>query len=449
VRARSILQERSLDRDFPLGDTPARMRAPRLPSLFPPSALLAILDVSRKLAAPCDLTELLELILEKGCEVISADRGAIYLYDAAKRELYSRVATGSTTLRFGIDKGIAGQCARRRETIVVDDCYADPLFNPEIDRQTGYRTMCMITVPLVGLDDTLVGVLQMLNAASGRFGPDERYLAELLAAQAAVAIQRTLLLEERLVMLKLQRDLAIARDIQQNVLLRKLPHCPGYSISVFNQPADDTGGDIYDVIRLQDHAESSPLLLVLADAAGHGIGSALSVTEFRAMLHIGLKLSVELETLMVQINQQLIEDLPDNRFITAFLGVLDPATHLITYHAAGQGPLLHYRAAQGDAVWCDASTTPLGMFRELEVEVAPPIRMEPGDMLVLLTDGFYEYQDPAGEFYGKERVSELIHRLRDRPVSEILATLLVEVREFAHYTAQSDDLTALLVKRDA
>lgn len=423
------------------------MRA-RTPSLIDASSLLSILDVSRKLAAPCDLTAMLELILQKGSEIIGADRGTVFLYDAATKELYSRVSTGKTSIRFAADKGIAGQCARRRETIVVDDCYADPRFNPEIDRRTGYRTRCLIAVPLIGLDDHLVGVLQVLNAASGRFGADERQIAELLAAQAAVAIQRTLLLEERLVMLKLQRDLAIARDIQQNVLLRKLPQCPGYSISVFNQPADDTGGDIYDVIRMRGDAESSPLLLVLADAAGHGIGSALSVTEFRAMLHIGLRLSADLETLMVQINQQLTDDLPDYRFITAFLGVLDPATHLITYHAAGQGPLLHYRAARGEAVWCESSTTPLGIFHDLDIDLAPPIVMNPGDLLVLLTDGFYEYQDAAGRFFGKERVSDLVHRLRDRPVSDILASLLVELREFAGQMSQIDDLTALLVKRD-
>jgi phosphoserine phosphatase len=421
----------------------------RTPSLIDASALLSILDVSRKLAAPCDLTELLQLILQKGCEVIGADRGTVFLYDAPSRELYSRVATRETSIRFSSAKGIAGECARKRETIVVDDCYADARFNQEIDRRTGYRTRCLIAVPLIGLHDELVGVLQMLNAASGRFGPDERDLAELLAAQAAVAIQRTLLLEERLVMLKLQRDLAIARDIQQNVLLRRLPRCPGYSISVYNQPADDTGGDIYDVIRLEDQSEASPLLLVLADAAGHGIGSALSVTEFRAMLHIGLRLSADLETLMLQINQQLEDDLPDNRFITAFLGVLDPRAHRVTYHAAGQGPLLHYRAARGDVVWCEPSTTPLGIFRELDVDIAPPILMEPGDLLVLLTDGFYEYQDAAGRFFGKERVSELVHRLRDQPVSDVLAGLISEVRDFAGSAPQIDDLTALLVKRDA
>ncbi|WP_437951071.1 SpoIIE family protein phosphatase [Sorangium sp. So ce296] len=419
------------------------------PSLIDASSLILILDVSRKLAAPCDLTELLELIIKTGREVIGADRGSVFLYDAEAKELYSRVATGETQIRVSIDKGIAGECARKRQTIVVDDCYTDPRFNPEIDRRTGYHTKSLITVPLIGLDDKLVGVLQMLNSAVGHFGPDERDVAELLAAQAAVAVQRTLLLEERMIKIKLEHDLTIARDIQQNILLRRLPRCPGYSLSAFSKPADDTGGDIYDVIRLDERADMSPLLLLLADAAGHGIGPALSVTQFRAMLRIGLRLSADMDALMHHINQQLIEDLPNDRFITAFLGILDPVTHQLRYHAAGQGPLLHYRAAEGQVVWRDPTTVPLGMFKDLDLPPPPPLVMAPGDLLVLLTDGFYEYQDAAGQVFGKERVGDLIHRLNARPTSDILGALLAEVRRFAGSAKQIDDLTALLVKRDA
>ncbi|AUX35917.1 MULTISPECIES: SpoIIE family protein phosphatase [Sorangium] len=419
------------------------------PSLIDASSLILILDVSRKLAAPCDLTELLELIIKTGREVIGADRGSVFLYDAEAKELYSRVATGETQIRVSIDKGIAGECARKRQTIVVDDCYTDPRFNPEIDRRTGYHTKSLITVPLIGLDDKLVGVLQMLNSAVGHFGPDERDVAELLAAQAAVAVQRTLLLEERMIKIKLEHDLTIARDIQQNILLRRLPRCPGYSLSAFSKPADDTGGDIYDVIRLDERADMSPLLLLLADAAGHGIGPALSVTQFRAMLRIGLRLSADMDALMHHINQQLIEDLPNDRFITAFLGILDPVTHQLRYHAAGQGPLLHYRAAEGQVVWRDPTTVPLGMFKDLDLPPTPPLVMAPGDLLILLTDGFYEYQDAAGQVFGKERVGDLIHRLNARPTSDILGALLAEVRRFAGSAKQIDDLTALVVKRDA
>ncbi|HSN98411.1 MAG TPA: GAF domain-containing SpoIIE family protein phosphatase [Candidatus Nanopelagicales bacterium] len=421
----------------------------RTPSLVDASALLSLLEVSRQLAAQHQLDDVLELILHTGREVLDADRGTIFLYDAAHQELYSRVATSSDKIRVPVDRGIAGECARVRQTIVVEDCYADPRFNPEVDRHTGYRTRCLIAVPLIGIDHELVGVLQVLNARSGRFAHDDRIVAELLAAQAAVAIQRTLLLEERMVKLKLQHDLAIARDIQQNVLIRRLPRCPGYSLSVFNQPADATGGDIYDIIPLGEQNGTIPLLLLIADATGHGIGPALNVTELRAMIRVGVRLSADLETLLRHVNEQLEEDLPSDRFITAFLGVLDPTRHEIVYHAAGQGPVLHYRASAREAVWRDPSTTPLGMFPDMTADPPPPIHMEPGDLLVLLTDGFYEYQNAAGEELGCARVADLMHRLHHLPVDQILSTLLAELQEFAGSAPQIDDLTAMLVKREA
>ncbi|HSN99353.1 MAG TPA: GAF domain-containing protein, partial [Candidatus Nanopelagicales bacterium] len=151
----------------------------RTPSLVDASALLSLLEVSRQLAAQHQLDDVLELILHTGGEVLDADRGTIFLYDAARQELYSRVATSSDKIRVPIDRGIAGECARVRQTIVVEDCYADPRFNPEVDRRTGYRTRCLIAVPLIGIDHELVGVLQVLNARSGRFAHDDRIVAEL------------------------------------------------------------------------------------------------------------------------------------------------------------------------------------------------------------------------------------------------------------------------------
>ncbi|WP_044244159.1 PP2C family protein-serine/threonine phosphatase [Chondromyces apiculatus] len=420
----------------------------RMPSLVDASALLSILEVSRRLAAQHELDDVLELILHTGREVLDADRGTVFLYDAPRKELYSRVATGGTSIRFPASRGIAGECARTRKTIVVNDCYADPRFNPEVDRQTGYRTRCLIAVPLIGIDHELVGVLQMLNTSGNRFTLDDQTIAELLAAQAAVAIQRTLLLEERMIKLKLQHDLAIARDIQQNVLVRRLPRCHGYMLSVYNQPADATGGDIYDVIQLDERSDNSPLLLLVADATGHGIGPALNITQLRSMLRLGLRLSADLPLLLNHINQQLVQDLPGDRFITAFLGVLDPLQHQVSFHAAGQGPVLHYRAADRRAEWHEPTTTPLGMFNELHMDPPPPLRMDPGDLLVLLTDGFYEFQNTAGEELGTARVAALLDRVHTLPVDQILTALLSMLRDFAGAAPQIDDLTALLVKRE-
>ncbi len=412
-----------------------------------------LLDVARTLAAQTELRPCLASIIDAGREVLHADRGTVFLYDPGPRELFALVATGENEIRFSIDRGIAGECARTRKLINVKDCYKDDRFNKEVDRKTGYHTRCLITVPLIGLEDKLVGVMQLLNPLDKAkvFTEQDEGIATSLASQAAVAIQRSRLIDDRIEKLKLEADLDLARQIQQNILPKTLPDCPGYDLAHFNEPADQTGGDIYDVVALpngqetSDHAQA--VLLFLADATGHGIGPALSVTQARAMLRIGLRFSRNLDELLLCVNAQLTQDLAMNRFITAFMGILDPVKHEVAYHAPGQGPLLHFRAADGSCRFLSATTVPLGILDDPPLEPTDPIRMEPGDILGLLTDGFYEYQNGAEQLFGQERVEQVVAAHRDAGSAQIIEALLKAVREFAGGAPQLDDLTALVVKR--
>ena len=416
------------------------------------AAVWRILDVARRLAVPCDLNELLELIVDAARQVLTADRGSIFLYDGATEQLYTTVATGARQIRFGIDQGIAGACARERRIINVPNCYEDARFNPQIDRQTGYRTRCLLAVPLIGLDDELVGVTQLLNPVKGHFDDYDNRIAEALASQAAVAIQRAHLMEERLVKVKWEHDLELARQIQMNVLPKELPSCAGYDLVTFSQPADQTGGDIYDLIRLQpakagDRPDTAPLLLLLADASGHGIGPALSVTQVRAMLRIGIRFSQRLGELLTHINSQLTRDLASEHFITAFLGILDPLAHRLHYHAPGQGPLLHYQAATGKCALHHASTVPLGIVEDLSFGTPAVIDLAPNDLFVLLTDGFYECQNADQQQFGHERMSRLVAGSAGGSAQQILQVLLDAMQRFVAGQPQADDQTAIVIKR--
>jgi len=428
---------------------------------FDQNALMRVLEVAKRLGEPLDLPAMLERVIDAGREVFAADRGAIFLYDSASRELYSVVATGVQEIRFSVDVGIAGECAVQRKVVNVHDCQNDPRFNKEIDKATGYVTRNLIAVPLVGTDDELVGVLELLNTAE-QFDEEDERLLTVLASQAAVAIQRTHLMEERLVRVKLEQELDIARDIQQRLLPTSLPDCPGYDLAVFNEPADQTGGDLYDVVALseqfpdfkpiadQENTEdrNDSLLLVLGDATGHGIGPALTVTLFRALLRMGLRSASDLNGLVDQSNQQLHEDLAVNRFITAFMGILYPNRHEIIYQAPGQAPLLHYHYAEDRCEFHDASALPLGIIEEIPLEDEPlTIDMQPGDFFVLLTDGFYERQSPDGDEYGLERLGEQVSQGRDESASDLLQRLRHAVETFAHKAPPSDDLTAVILRR--
>src|SRR6202158_422255 len=150
----------------------------------------AILAVASKLAAPFDLKTMLSEVVSAAKQVLRADRGTVWLYDAAADHLVIEVATGFAPVRIPTSVGLAGACARNRQIINVPDCYADERFNPEVDKRSGYRTRCMLSLPLVDHKDGLVGVMQVLNKVDGVFEENDEALATVLAAQCAPVAMR-------------------------------------------------------------------------------------------------------------------------------------------------------------------------------------------------------------------------------------------------------------------
>jgi phosphoserine phosphatase len=401
-----------------------------------------VLEITRELARPLDLDTLLAKVVDAALEILDAERGTVFLYDAQADVLISRVATGSFELRIPANRGFAGECVKTRQVVSVPDAYADPRFNPDIDKSTGYKTRCILTMPLIGHDDTLVGVLQVLNKRSGAFGDDDVGVATALAASCAVAIQRMRLLEDLLAKQRMERELEVARDIQTRVLPKTMPMLPGYEVAGWSRAADQTGGDIFDVI-----AKDGTVMLLLGDATGHGIGPALSVTQVRAMLRMAVRLGAGLDDAFRHINDQLADDLSSNRFVTAFLGVLDTATHRLTYHAGGQGPILHYHAARAEASLAAATTLPMGMMPILKPTAARVAVIEPGDIVAAITDGIYEYENPSGKMFGDRRVVDLVREEAGASAERILHRIVDEVAAFAAGAPQNDDMTLVIVKR--
>jgi sigma-B regulation protein RsbU (phosphoserine phosphatase) len=416
---------------------------PKKKPVLSEDAVGRILQVTQELARPLDLKTMLTHVIDAARTVLKADRGTVFLYDAAADELCSTVATGVAVLRFPADRGIIGECAQTRRLINVPDCYADPRFNRDADHDTGYHTRCLLTVPLVGYDDSLIGVMQVLNKIDGVFTEEDERVGLALAAQCAVAIQRMQMLAELVESEKMKHELQVARDIQMRVLPTTLPETAGYDLAGWCRPAAEAGGDIFDVIRI----DGDRLVLLLGDATGHGVGPALSVTQVRAMLRMAMRLGAGLDAAFENINNQLADDLADNRFVTAFIGLLDIRNHRVVYHSGGQGPLLHFHAATGECEWRGSSTAPMGLLAGLPLEAPRTIDPEPGDILGLMTDGIYEYENPLHQPFGEDRVAEIVRAHQNGPMTRLVDAMVKEVERFAERAPQNDDMTILLVRR--
>lgn len=243
---------------------------------------------------------------------------------------------------------------------------------------------------------------------------------------------------------KIERDLDLAREIQRGLLPKDLPNMPGFDVAGWNQPADQTGGDYFDWMSLPD----GKTIFVLADVTGHGIGPALIVSVCRAYLRAASQSKdVSLSGALRRVNSLLIQDIPSTHFVTAAVAIVDPSNAEMAFLSAGQAPVIYYRAATDEVLATDADHPPLAVVDDLDFPEPREYRWELGDMLVLTTDGFFEWANADGELYGTKRLADFVGANHHLDAEAFIQALYEDVRRFSGGTPQNDDLTALVIKR--
>jgi len=258
-------------------------------------------------------------------------------------------------------------------------------------------------------------------------------------------------------LMKLERDLQVARQIQQNTFPDVLPGLAGFDIEAWSEPADETGGDTFDVIGLQGAWTSASMVaaeegaeravLMLADATGHGIGPALSALQLRAMLRMAMRLSGDLESIARHLNEQLCEDLPGARFLTTWLGMLDTEHCTLRTFSGGQAPLMRYAAAADRVEWLQADAPPLGILPTIPIHIGEPVDLHPGDLYIVFSDGIFEAKDPSDALFGEERVERIVRAHAHDTPHAILIAVREAVDAFARGRPADDDRTAIIIKR--
>lgn len=422
---------------------------------LPPEAYPRILDVASRLSRTPDLNEVLGHVIDGLRDVLRAERASVFQYDPEHHELFASTAHGlPADMRLPADVGIVGEAVRTRAIVHIPDAYRDERFNRDVDKATGFRTRDILSVPLLDTAGELIGVAQVLNTTGeGGFTPECHAIALRLGELAAVAIKRAALFESEREKQRYQADLKIAAEIQATTQTSALPQFDGYEIATSFRPADETGGDAFDVIDLRHiHRpdESADALIFLGDATGHGVGPALSSVSTLAMIRAGVRLGGSLEAIVKATNEQVCEDLPAGRFVTAFVGELDTSKHEIRWQSAGQGPLVHIRAGEvrdKDAEAVRANGCPMGIMPDMVPDLAEPFAMHPGDIFAVLSDGYFETACPDGTLFGIPRVLDTIRAHADESAQDILGHLIDALEAHSHGAPPDDDRTGIVVKR--
>jgi serine phosphatase RsbU (regulator of sigma subunit) len=240
-----------------------------------------------------------------------------------------------------------------------------------------------------------------------------------------------------------ESQLQIARSIQRGLLPDRAPTVPGFDIAGWCQPADETGGDFFDWMRTKDGS----VILVVADATGHGLGPALMAAACRAYARATLVEPGPLAGHFDELNRLMCVDSRDGNFVTFFSARLDEHSGVIQVLSAGHGPALLYRARDASVQQVATHGLPLGVTDSVALEPGTDLSLESGDTLLIVSDGFFEWRNGEAGQFGIERLTAAFMGAAGKPAREIIEALRAALQAFTAGTRQPDDMTAVVIRR--
>ncbi len=418
-----------------------------------------IYSFSEKLAALLDVERVAELTLQEARHLIAGTDGTILLLDEETGALASVASFGEEMARlsqFHRGDGIVGAVAETGVAEVVNDLDADAR------RAVSDTTLRALIAAPLKVGERVTGVMALGCSQAGTYTAAELKLLTTLALQAATAIENARLFErtiqaaqerERLQALhkeaevaraKLESELTLAARIQADLFPAVLPRVPGYELAARNRPARQCGGDYYDALPVP--AGEGRLLLCVADVAGKGLPAALVMSSMQATLRALLGRIPSMPDLAGRANELLYASTSPEKYVTAALVDLDPATGAIRWVGAGHLDNVILRAS-GEAVSLVSTGTPLGLLPPMLPYDEIAHALAPGDTLVLFSDGVTEAQNADGEEFDEPRLLEVLRKGAGEPVSALIDRVFAAIDAFAGNAPQFDDITMLVVRR--
>jgi serine phosphatase RsbU (regulator of sigma subunit)/CRP-like cAMP-binding protein len=402
-----------------------------------------LIEASKALNSTLDLGKLLDIILDIALKMVGGDRGTVYLVDSRKEELWSIILRGHTqvTIRLPFGRGIAGYVAASGDTLNIPDAYLDPRFNPDVDRQTGYRTKTILCMPMKNKDGETIGVFQLLNKHGGQFTPEDENFIAALSTHAALAIENARLYEQEKALAVIRQEVRLAAKIQSDLLPKSVPAIAGYDLAGTSLPAQMVGGDYFDFIPLED----GRLGICLGDVSGKGMPAALLMANLQATLRGQTLLGGDAASCVRRSNRLLYESTSAEKFVTLVYGALDPNTHVFRYTNAGHDHPCLFRET-GEPFRLDSGGIVLGILADYEYEAAS-VEFAPGDVLVVYSDGICESMNPELEQFGVDRMVRAARGALGGSASDIMAAIVDAAKAHAGTEPQYDDMTVVVVKR--
>jgi len=416
----------------------------------------ALLQVAQAVVSSGDLDDVLSTITRLTPMLIGVNSCTIFLWDEAALNfrpvqtygLPHEVEVALLSRHYAPGDLPLLDAARERDDVVISKESGDrdglaPSDPPDAFwehlRDVG---AALLAIPLSVKGDLLGMMLLEETQAFRRF--DERLLEIItgIAQQTALAVQNDRLQRERAERQRLERELQLAHEIQQTFLPGELPRLPGWELAVTWRAARQVSGDFYDVFELADEC----LGLVIADVADKGMPAALFMALTRTLMRAAALEEKSPAGTLKRVNDLLVPDAQHGMFVTAIYAVLSLETGKLAYANAGHYPPLLLRHERGNLEQLNKGNMALGVLEDTQFEESV-VSLEPGDHVVLYTDGVTETFSPEGEIYGEERLRASIQASTDNSAQRLLEDITSTVQDFCGEAPPADDLTVMVLRR--
>lgn len=401
-------------------------------------------DLSRAIGASLNSEEIIQTIIRRSLRAVNAEQGVITLIDDQNQDTMKTLVR--TTVSSGdhqpyhFSQSLLGWMQLNKKPLLIQSPAQDERFRG-ITWESSIRSV--LCVPLM-VKSNLIGVLTVYNRKdSDSFSENDQRLLAIIAAQSAQVVENARLYEKEKDLVRMQEELRLAARIQQELLPKKPPTVPGYDIYGTTRPAQVIGGDYFDFVHIDD----GHIGICIGDVSGKGLPASLLVSNLQATVRSHAMQNLPPKELVRKGNKVLFQNTSPEKFATFFYAVLDTKEHVLHVSNGGHDhPFLFNK--QGEHRRLKTGGIPLGMFEDFPYE-EEEIPLEPGDLLVMYSDGITESMNALEEEFGETRLLNTLQKYRDASSTELIANITQATRAHAGDTPQMDDMTLVVLRRKA
>lgn len=399
-------------------------------------------DLARVISSTMSLDDVIENVVKRAVKAIHGQQGLITLVDEqAPNEMKTLIRAQNSTSQhqqFHLNQNILGWMMINKKPLLSNDLATDARFSG-VRVEGDFRSL--LCVPLL-VKNRLVGILAVFNKKdTGLFSEDDKRLLSIIAAQSGQILENARLYNQEKSLIRMQEEVRLASNIQIQLLPKKNPELPHYQIAGKSTAAQEVGGDYFDFITIDEHR----IALCLGDVSGKGLPASLLMANVQATLRGLTSSDIPAKDCITRANKLLHESTSDEKFVTLFYGILDTMKHQLTFCNAGHdNPFMLSPGREPVRLKTGGIVLSIMDFFPFAEET---IAMNPGDVLVIYSDGIPEAMNAAHELYGEERLCELLVGSMTRSAPEIIDAVFTAAKKHAGSYPQSDDMTMVVLKR--